>query len=328
MEINAMDKNEAMELAKECVEELAESLREDQPESLTRYLDAMAKFHRYSLGNLLMIVRQRPDAEHVAGFRAWKELGRWVKPGEKGIAIMAPMVRRRKTNSASETNEPKPSDEIAESRDSSESVSEGKRRGSVKGFRVVHVFGVKQTDGAELPRLSELHGDPGRALELLIQVYRTLGIGIAQGTLPMGTQGVSTGGRVVLAPGLDPVSEFQVMVHELAHELLHQGTEGLQEDLPTRVLETEAEAVAYVVCKAYGIDAVSVSNEYIRLHEGDAKTIEQSFTRIRDTAAKILTLMSDAESAMSDAEDAWRVRRDASRHEDGVAVTPGWQHAA
>lgn len=321
MEIDAMNQKEAMELANECVEELAETLREEEPESLTRYLDAMAKFHRYSLGNLLMIIRQRPDAEQVAGFRAWKELGRWVRPGEKGIAIMAPMVRRQKQQASAESSDTKQPDESAQPGEASDSGEKDAKRRLLKGFRVVHVFDVKQTDGAELPQLSELQGDPGASLDSLIQVFRTLGIGIVHGTLPMGTQGASFGGRVMLTPGMDPVTEFQVLAHELAHELLHQGTEGLQRDLAKRVLETEAEAVAYVVCKANGIDAVSVSNEYIRMHQGDAKTIEESFTRIRGAAAMILSLMAEADEAR-------RVRRDSRRQDAGVAVTADWSHAA
>ena len=276
-----MKKTEAMDLAKECVNELADALRGGRPESLTRYLDAVAKFHRYSLGNILMIVSQRPDAEHVAGFRAWKEMGRWVKPGEKGIAIIAPIVGKKK--------------DAEQAQDAEEKM--------FSGFRVVHVFDVKQTDGAELPKLTELKGDPGEAHELLVQVFRTLGIGIVRGNLPKGTFGSSSGGRVVLAVGLSLVEEFQVMAHELAHELLHQGAERHHSKLPIEVVETEAEAVAYVVCKAFGIDAMAVAREYIQMYDGDAKTIEESFSRIRSTAARILFLISEAKEARQFAQE-------------------------
>ena len=270
-----MKKTEAMELAKDCVKELANALRGGEPDSLRRYLDAMARFHRYSLGNILMIVSQRPDAEYVAGFKAWKDLGRWVKPGEKGIAIIAPMVGKKKE---------------LEKEDEAD-------QGMFSGFRVVHVFDVKQTDGDDLPELSEVEGDPGEAHELLIQVYRTLGIGIVRGHLPKGTLGSSSGGRVALAIGMSPAKEFQVLAHELAHELLHQGKEGHHSTMTMDVVETEAEAVAYVVCKAHGIDAMAVTSEYIRMYDGDAKTIEESFSRIRSTAARILFLISEADEA-------------------------------
>ena len=281
MEQESMNKNDAMDLAKKCVEELAEELQGKEPEAFTRYLDFMGRFHRYSLGNILMIMKQRPDAEYVAGFRTWKELGRWVKRGEKGIAILAPMIGKRK--------------------DDSDGELDGEKRRECWGFRAVHVFDVKQTEGADLPSLSEIQGDPGESHRTLQRVFRSLGIELSHGVLPMGTNGASSGGRVVIAEGLTIAEEFQVMAHELAHELLHHGTEWNHRDLPKTVVETEAEAVAYVVCRAHGIDAMAVSNEYIRLYKGEAKTIEESFGRILSTASRVLFLMSEVEASGEEA---------------------------
>jgi hypothetical protein len=58
----------------------------------------MARFHNYSLGNVMAIAMQRPDAVRVAGFHTWRELGRYVKKGEKGIQILAPLVARRRVH--------------------------------------------------------------------------------------------------------------------------------------------------------------------------------------------------------------------------------------
>src|SRR5271157_4333236 len=46
---------------------------------------------RYSFGNQLLIAMQRPDATFVAGFRAFLELNRCVRKGERAIRILAPM---------------------------------------------------------------------------------------------------------------------------------------------------------------------------------------------------------------------------------------------
>ena len=46
----------------------------------------------YSLKNQLLIMHQRPDATRTAGFRQWKQLGRSVNKGAKGIAILVPMT--------------------------------------------------------------------------------------------------------------------------------------------------------------------------------------------------------------------------------------------
>ena len=59
-------------------------------DSYAQYITAMAKFHHYSFGNALLILFQCPHATNVAGYGTWKELGRQVKKGEKGIMILAP----------------------------------------------------------------------------------------------------------------------------------------------------------------------------------------------------------------------------------------------
>jgi hypothetical protein len=62
-----------------------------QSDQFRLFLSTMGKFHDYSIGNMILIMLQKPQATHVAGFNTWKELGRWVKSGEKGIAILAPV---------------------------------------------------------------------------------------------------------------------------------------------------------------------------------------------------------------------------------------------
>src|SRR6204780_4205538 len=84
---------------KDAVNYLVEALESGQSEVLTHYLSAMARFHNYSFGNIMLIARQKPDATNVAGLRTWNSLGRFVKRGEKGIFILAPMVgNKRNTN--------------------------------------------------------------------------------------------------------------------------------------------------------------------------------------------------------------------------------------
>src|SRR5438105_2553727 len=60
------------------------------------YLDVQSRFHRYSWGNVALILAQRPDATRVAGYHAWLKLHRFVKKGERGIKIVVPMRRKAK----------------------------------------------------------------------------------------------------------------------------------------------------------------------------------------------------------------------------------------
>ena len=87
-----MKKEDAVELADKCLKELAASLEQGQTEVLEKYLSALARFHDYSFRNMMMIVNQFPDASKVAGFLTWRKLGRWVKKGGSGSAILAPMI--------------------------------------------------------------------------------------------------------------------------------------------------------------------------------------------------------------------------------------------
>jgi hypothetical protein len=91
-----------------------------------RWAETRATFHRYSFGNCLLIAQQAPQATQVAGFKAWQQLGRQVRKGERAIRIMAPMLVKRENP---ETGE----DERA------------------TFFRAVPVFDVSQTDGEPLP---------------------------------------------------------------------------------------------------------------------------------------------------------------------------------
>jgi hypothetical protein len=68
----------------------------------------------------------KPDATNVAGLRTWNWLGRFVKRGEKGIFILAPMVGKRSTKDVA-TDEP-----------SEDATTEGQR--TLYGFRAVYVF--------------------------------------------------------------------------------------------------------------------------------------------------------------------------------------------
>src|ERR1700679_1450946 len=85
---------------KEAVDYLVQSLEGGQSAVLTQYLGAMAKFRNYSFGNIMLIARKKPDSTNLAGRPTWNSLGRFVRRGEKGIFILAPMVGKRSTNDA------------------------------------------------------------------------------------------------------------------------------------------------------------------------------------------------------------------------------------
>jgi hypothetical protein len=78
---------EIKDRTKEAADYLVQSLEAGHSEVLTQYLGAIAKFHTYSFGNIMLIVRQKPSATNVAGVRTWNSLGRFVQRGEKGTCF-------------------------------------------------------------------------------------------------------------------------------------------------------------------------------------------------------------------------------------------------
>lgn len=91
-----MNADDLKKLTTESLKELAALLEQGRSERLVTLLTTMGRFHRYSLHNVCLIVPQRPTATRVAGFHTWRSVRRFVRKGEKGIAILAPIVRRRR----------------------------------------------------------------------------------------------------------------------------------------------------------------------------------------------------------------------------------------
>lgn len=264
-----MKAEEAKKIADQALQNLAAALTSGKSERLTQYLAMLARFHRYSFGNVLLILSQRPDATHVAGFSTWKQMGRYVKKGEKGIVIIAPMSIR-------------PKDDQAEGGQESEQAK------PILRFRGVYVFDVSQTDGQELPEPSRVGGDPRHHLTGIKDLVQAKGITLDCDDLPPGADGVSRGGRISVRPGLEPANEFSVIVHELAHELLHRGEE---RPASKTVRETEAEAVAFVVCQAIGLQTGTAASDYIQLYDGKTETLAASLDRIQHVAADIVAAL-------------------------------------
>jgi hypothetical protein len=63
-----------------------------------------------------------------------------------------------------------------------------------------------------------------------------------------------------------------------------------------KVRETEAEAVAFVVCHGIGLDVNTASSDYIQLYNGDKEALMESLGRIQRTAAEILGAVMEKES--------------------------------
>jgi len=263
-----MRRDEVRKVAREAFDQLVKDVEAGKSDTLKEYLKAMGRFHRYSVGNAILIQLQKPNATHVAGFRAWQRLGRYVKKDEHGIAIMAPIVYRRKAQPDGNDEDENADGEV------------------LTTFKTAYVFDISQTDGKALPEFARAEGDPGSYLERLEGFIAERGIKLERRERLRMAEGVSTGGTIFLKASLAPAEEFSVLVHELCHEILHQNPANRPKDKTVR--EAEAEAVAYVVCQGIGLDVNTASSDYIQLYDGDKKTLMQSLERIQRIAAEIL----------------------------------------
>lgn len=242
----------------------------------TRWLRVQRRFHHYSWGNSLLILMQRPDATRVAGYHTWKSVGRQVRKGEHGIAILAPIVRRLRVEREDEDG------------------TEGALVGHPTAFRLARVFDIAQTDGEALPEVvSRLIGDDaGSRFAGLVKVAATLGYSVEVSDLPGERNGDCTFEmkRIRVREGLEPAQSVKTLAHELAHAILHNEADCT--GLTRAVAELEAESVAFVVCYDLGLDSSAYSFGYIATWAGGGeaadKAISGSAQRINKAARTIL----------------------------------------
>jgi DNA primase len=247
-----------------------------------RMLRTAAKFHRYSFNNHLMIFLQRPDATVVAGFNKWKSLGRFVKKGEKGIAIFAPCKYRTKI----ETDD-----------------GEVKTLQSIRGFRVVYVFDISQTEGDEIPDLDAvrpklLDGDaPEGIWDALVAQAAAAGFDVIRDR-----RRTENGycdflkKEIAVRPDVAPAQGVKTLVHELAHALLH-GDEVVRS---REIQEVEVESVAYVVCDALGLDTNDYSFAYVaRWSDDSVELVKDTAERVTGCAKMILSQLESANTGVA-----------------------------
>jgi hypothetical protein len=233
-----------------------------QSDEMRKYLDFVARFHQYSPSNIFLIMLTRPDATHVAGFQAWKKMNRWVKAGEHGIPIFAPIIYKEDSDEEDSTK-------------------------VLYGFRVVFVFDISQTDGDPLPPVPDWKS-PEKSAELtekLIRFAESKGITVTLKDLPGETQGVSKGGKIEISPN----AGTKTLIHEIAHELMHR-IEGVTKR--KEIIEWEAESVAYIVAKYFDVHLLNSPN-YLILHGFDHEIFLNSWMGVCTIANQIIQQIED-----------------------------------
>ena len=151
--------------------------------------------------------------------------------------------------------------------------------------------------------MREMSGTVGENRDSLVSFIKHQGIELVFSEKIAPALGISYGGRIAIYPGQSEAEEFSTLVHELAHEMLHKAE---RRTTTTKVVkETEAEAIAFVIGRAVGLETGSASADYIQLYHGNASLLAESLEVIQQTSAVILAALqppTEEQAAMPDAE--------------------------
>lgn len=249
-----------------------------------RMLEVAARLPSYSPSNVLLIAAQRPDATRVAGYGTWRSLGRQVRKGEKGIAILAPCLSRtHEERDASLEASATPDEAVANTRE-------------LRGFRVVHVFDVTQTEGDPLPDVEPelLTGAaPDQLWDDLVRMVETDAFAVERGDCG-GANGVTRfdSRTVRVRDDVEPAQAVKTLAHELGHiraghEERFLGTYG-RSVACHGIAEVEAESIAYLVTTAAGLDCGAYSVPYVASWSGgDAALIRETASWVIEVAAVV-----------------------------------------
>ena len=242
------------------------------PAKWREFLDAQARFHRYSWHNTLLILSQRPDATKVAGLHDWADnFGRSVKKGEKAIWVLAP-TRYRKVTVADDGTE-----------ETEERLF----------FRPVPVFDVSQTEGPPLPEPPSIEASdtrteapPGMA-EALSGWVRARGFDPRRAELPGALYGRTdfSARTVEVNASHNGAQQALTLAHEAAHIALgHDACYG--KSRPER--EIEAESVAYIVGRHFGLADAGSFNYVANWAHGDPEAVRKTAGRVVSAAKQVL----------------------------------------
>ena len=154
-----------------------------------QYLCFQSKFYNYSFSNAMLIFSQNPEASYVKGYKAWNQLGRYVKRGSKGLAILAPCFKKTEV-----FKEPENKSEYQDAE------GEKETRKVISGFRVTYVFDIADTDGSDeyLPVLVKgLAGNSDAEKEIYERLFAFIStehtVKEVAGTASKGSYDASTG---------------------------------------------------------------------------------------------------------------------------------------
>lgn len=259
------------------ITEQVEALRDS--DAWQQFLEFAQSFHSYSLGNLMLIQAQMPEATQIAGFRKWQELGRQVRKGERAIKIFGYAERKAR-----------------EGEDDGTLKKNAKGEAIVSYFPMLSVFDIDQTDATAAwttPELTQsLTGKDDAGIYAAAADYISAqGWTVERESIAGATNGYTRMDgtrRIVVDAQLSDAQAAKTMLHETAHALMHESDEPGEYVEHRGLKECEAESVAYIVAGILGMDTSAYSVGYVAgWTNGDTETIRDTAAAVLRTAHKI-----------------------------------------
>ena len=287
-------KQERKDKKNEKIQELTEKLQTGiqelyDSEKYRDYLRTMAKFHHYSFNNSLLIWAQRPDASAVCGFRGWQtKFGRTVNPGAKGIMIYEPSNFKRTLREVVTDEDGNP---ILD-KDGNKITRAVER--TFPSFKVGYVFALEDTSGKPLPSIVSIIDKDVSNYNSVMDALRKVS------PAPIRFDAVNSGANgyydllkreIVVKDTLPQAQKIKTAVHEIAHSLLHDKIDGLDQEANRMEMEVSAESVAFCVTSWLGIDSSDYSFGYISGYSAgkELKELQTKMEIIRSTAHTIIS---------------------------------------
>lgn len=279
-------KEERQEELNSHYEKLLKGVKETtaDPEQYKKYLDFASKFPTRSLRNQLLIFLQKPNANLVAGLKTWNKFGRQVVKGSQAIKIFAPITKKEK--------------EI------DEKTKAEVEKTVVKGFKTANVFDVNDTKGVPLP-LNPIVPKNVNESEFANKVYPYL-VEKLQKELPIEVDpNYDSRGNGYYSPlehkivinaadSRDITNQFRTLIHEYTHSVFHCET-GKYKGYDKETKEVQAESVAYLTLKSFGMDTSDYSFAYIKgwAADKDEKILLAYQDDIQKESAAIISKIED-----------------------------------
>lgn len=170
---------------------------------------------------------------------------------------------------------------------------------SIPAFRAVSVFDVSQTDGKPIPELEtqELLSSVEGYEDFKQALMDTVPVPVSFEDIPGDAKGFYQieEHRIAIQENMSESQTLKMMVHEIAHSMLHSREVNAENELvPAKdrnTKEVEAESIAFTVCQHFGIDTSDYSFGYIAgWSDGkEMKMLKSSLDTIRKTSSELIT---------------------------------------